>query len=80
MSKIIDDLMRATSEEEEYLTIKQFAEIFQIHYGTASRWVTEGKVGHFRFGVNGAKGARVRIPRSEVVRLAKQNYRAAVDE
>lgn len=80
MGNLIDDLTRAVTEEEEYLTIHQFAEVFQVHPGTVSEWVRNGKVGHFRLGNTGGKGDRVRIPRSEVTRLAQKNYRAAVDD
>ncbi len=80
MSNLIDDLARAVTEEEEYLTIRQFAKIFQLHPTTVSKWIVEGRIGHFRLGKTGGKGDRVRIPRSEVVRLAMKNYRAAVDD
>lgn len=79
MSSIIDDLQRAVTEEEEYLTIRQFAKVFQVHPTTVSKWITQGRVGHFRLGKTGGKGDRVRIPRSEVIRIAKNNYRKAVD-
>ncbi len=79
MSSLIDDLARAANEEEEYLTMVQFAEVFQVTRGTVSKWINSGKVGHFRLGYTGGKGDRVRIPRSEVIRLAQANYREAVD-
>ncbi len=80
MSSLIDDLQRAVTEEEEYLTITQFARVFQVTNQTVSAWISKGRIGHFRLGYTGGKGDRVRIPRSEVIRMAKANYRAAVDE
>ncbi len=70
---LIDDLARAVTEEEEYLTVEQFAEIFQLHKNTVYIWISQGKIGHFKLGTG------IRIPRSEVVKLAQKNYRTAVD-
>ncbi len=71
---LIDDLARAATEEEEYLTVSQFADVFQVHKNTVYVWISQGKIGHFKL------GSDIRIPRSEVVKLAQKNYRAAVDE
>ncbi len=71
---MIDDLARAVTEEEEYLTVEQFADVFQLHKNTVYIWISHGEIGHFKLGTG------IRIPRSEVVRLAQKNYRAAVDE
>ena len=70
---LIDDLTRAVTEEEEYLTVSQFADVFQLHKNTVYIWISQGKIGHFKL------GSDIRIPRSEVVRLAQKNYRAAVN-
>ncbi len=59
--------------EEEYLTVAQFAEIFQLHTRTVYYRCAHGEIGHFKL------GSGIRIPRSEVIRLAQKNYRAAVD-
>ena len=74
VGSLIDDLARAVTEEEEYLTVAQFAEIFQLHRGTVYNGISQGKIGYFKL------GRAIRIPRSEVVKLAQKNYRAAVDE
>ena len=73
MSSLIDDLARAVTEEEEYLTVSQFADIFQVHKNTVYIWISHGEIGHFKLGTG------IRIPRSEVVKLAQKNYREAVD-
>jgi len=73
VGSLIDDLARAVTEEEEYLTVAQFADIFQLHKNTVYIWISHGEIGHFKLGTG------IRIPRSEVVRLAQKNYRAAVD-
>ena len=52
----------------------QFADVFQLHKNTVYIWISQCKIGHFKL------GSDIRIPRSEVVRLAQKNYRAAVDE
>ena len=74
VSSLIDDLARAVTEEEEYLTVAQFAETFQLHPRTVYYRIDHREIGHFKL------GRGIRIPRSEVIRLAQKNYRAAVDE
>ena len=73
VGSLIDDLARAVTDEEEYLTVAQFADVFQLHKNTVYIWISQGKIGHFKL------GSDIRIPRSEVVKLAQKNYRAAVD-
>ncbi len=74
MSSLIDDLARAANEEEEYLTVEQFAKLFQISEGTVYRWTASGKVATIKLGYR-----TIRIPRSEVQRIAQMNYRKSVD-
>ena len=74
MGSLIDDLARVVEGEHEYLTVRQFAEIFQLHPNTVYTRISQGKIGHFKLGE-----AAIRIPRSEAIRLAEKDYRAAVD-
>ena len=74
VGSLIDDLARAATEEEEYLTVSQFADVFKVHKNTVYIWISHGEIGHFKLGTG------IRIPRSEVVKLAQKNYRTAVDE
>ncbi len=74
MSSVLDDLARAATDEEEYLTVEAFAKLFTISTGTVYKWMSRGKVHSIKLGYR-----IVRIPRSEVVRLAEENYRKAVD-
>ncbi len=71
---LIDDLAKVAAGENEYLTVRQFAEIFQLHKNTVYKRISKGKIGHFKLGE-----ASIRIPRSEAIRLAEKDYRAAVD-
>ena len=54
--------------------MEQFADVFQLHKNTVYIWISQGKIGHFKL------GSGIRIPRSEVVKLAQKTYRGAVDE
>lgn len=74
MGSLIDDLARVVEGENEYLTVSQFAEIFQLHKNTVYKRISQGKIGHFKLGE-----AAIRIPRTEAVRLAQKDYRSAVD-
>lgn len=56
---------RSPKEDLEVLwTVKQTAEYFSVIPGTVRRWIREGKI------ISKKVGSRVRIPRSEVVKLA----------
>lgn len=71
---LIDDLARAVTDEEEYLTMAQFAKLFQVHPDTVGKWMRDGKVHSIKLGHR-----IIRIPRSEVRRMAEDNYREAID-
>lgn len=54
--------------EKEYLSVKEFAALINVHYNTVIRAIKGGKLNAFRIGIG--KKATFRIPRSEIHRIA----------
>ncbi len=54
---------------EDFLSIKSFAELVHMHYNTIYKLVKSGRIQGFR--LSASKKGSFRIPRSEVNRIAE---------
>ena len=65
--------------ENEFLTIYEFCEVMKIHYNTARKMIKVGRLSAFKMGTGG-KTSDIRIPSSELHRLAIVNLGDVVDK
>lgn len=67
-----------TLEEQDFLSIKEFAVVINVHPNTVRRSIKKGRLSAFRVG-SGAR-ATYRIPRAEINRLAFMNLEEMVQK
>jgi len=64
MTNLIDEVL---ADVPRLLTLRQAAEILNVHRNTVKKWVREDRIGYFR--LKPGPSGHIRIPKAEIARV-----------
>ena len=65
-------------EDEQFLSVKNFADLVNLHQNTIRRSIKDGRLSAFKIG--SGKRAKYRIPRSEINRISMIDLEKIVEK